>query len=646
MRGQRRLAPRPALIDVFAAPVSVDLPRADGLLGPSRWFTGEVFVNVPTPGSGRWPARLQHARRRAGRLAHTAPIPMTSPLYAVVATTFHITAGLAAIGVAWLVPATRYPVWISLIGACGIASAFSSARTSGRISFSQQRFVYFLGPPFVALMVVLAGPNSAGHALYWLFCFMPLRAFLFFSWRWALAMGAWAGLSSAIVTFGFGIVGDSEWWVSSSVGIVTMVAVSALVYYAAEAEWEPITQMLNRRGIDRLMAESCLEANQSGRSFSLALVRAEPPGHDTSEPRPDADAFARKLAERWLPAPPNVHWGRIADFEFAVVWDGPSTGLDEYLTGVRDAVEWARFAIGFADHHRGDERVTVLGAAYEGRAFSALTGGAVTRAGPIEEQVDELRAALDAGQIVAYYQPIVDLDSGAVVGAEALARWRHPERGFVPPDRFVPLAEHAGLVDRLGEAVLRQACRDAAAWYGPGGRPPMIAVNVSGCQLHAPGFVGLVDEVLAETGLASSQLTLEITESTVAADDKVVLDALVRLRSRGVRIAIDDFGTGYSSAARLMSLPVDELKVDQEFVRQLDSGHPILQYMLALATSTGLCAIVEGIERADQAAAVSAFGATLAQGWLFGPAVPNAEFVLAHAEPGAAARPLDVPAWG
>ncbi len=603
-------------------------------------------MNVPTPGSpGLW-ARLRHVHRRAKRLAHTAPIPMASPLYTVVATTFHITAGFAAIGVAWLVPATHHPVWITVIGVAGLASACGSARGAGRLTYGGQRVVYFLGPPFVALMVVLGGPNAAGHALFWLFCFMPLRAFLFFSWRWALAMGAWAGSSSAVATFGFGIVSASEWWVSSSVGIVTMAAVSALVYFAAEAEWEPITQMLNRRGIDRVMVERCHEANQSGRSLSLALVRAEPLGHDASEARPDSDAFARRLAEQWLPAaPPNVHWGRIADFEFAVVWDGPSTGFEEYLTGVRDAVDWARFAIGFADHHRGDERVTVLGAAYEGRAYSALTGGTVSRAGPIEEQVDELRAALDAGQIVAYYQPIVDLDSGAVVGAEALARWRHPERGFVPPDRFVPLAEHARLVDRLGEAILRQACRDASAWHGPGGRPPMIAVNVSGCQLHDAGFVGLVDEVLAETGLASSQLTLEITETTVAADDHVVLDALRRLRSRGIRIAIDDFGTGYSSAARLMSLPVDELKVDQEFVRQLDSGHPILQYMVALATSTGLCAIVEGIERPDQAAAVSAFGASLAQGWLFGPAVPNAEFVLAHAQPGDAARPLDVPAW-
>ena len=604
-------------------------------------------MNVPTPGDSRWLARLRQAERRAARLAHTAPIPMSSPLYAVVATTFHLTAGFIAIGVAWLVPGTEHPVWISVIGGCGIVSAFGSARSAGEYPVAGQRFVYFLGPPFVALMVVLAGANDAGHALFWLFCFMPLRAFLFFSWRWALAMGAWAGISSAVATFGFGVVGHSEWWASSSVGIVTMVAVSALVYYAAEAEWEPITQMLNRRGIDRLMIERCHEANQSGRSFSLALVRTEPHGYDVADVRPEADGFARRLAETWLPtAPPHVHWGRIADLEFAVVWEGPSAGFEEYLAGVRDAVDWAGFAIGFADHHRGDERVTVLGAAYEGRAYSALTGGTVTRAGPIEEQVDELRAALDAGQIVAYYQPIVDLDSGTVIGAEALARWRHPERGFIPPDRFVPLAEHARLVDQLGEIILRQACRDASAWHGPEGRPPMIAVNVSGCQLHEPGFLALVDDVLAETGLDSSQLTLEITESTVAADDRVVHDALVRLRSRGIKIAIDDFGTGYSSAARLMTLPVDKLKIDQEFVRQLDIGHPILQYMVALATSTGLCAIVEGIERADQAAAVSAFGATLAQGWLFGPAVPNAEFVLAHAHPGDAATPLDVSVRG
>jgi EAL domain-containing protein (putative c-di-GMP-specific phosphodiesterase class I) len=494
-------------------------------------------------------------------------------------------------------------------------------------------------------MVVLAGPAAAGHALFWLFCFMPLRAVLFFPWRWAFAMGVWAALASGVVTFGFGIVDASEWWASCSVGAVTMAAVCALVYYASEAEWEPITRMLNRRGFDRLMIERSAEANQSGRPFSIALLRVEPHGHDALDARTDADAFARRLAALWLPtAPENASWARIADLEFGLVWDGPSAGLEQYLTRARDAVDWASLAVGFADHHRGEERVAVLGAAYEGRAFSARTGGTVTRAGPVEEQVDELRAALDAGQIVAYYQPIVDLDSGAVVGAEALARWRHPERGFIPPDRFIPLAEHAKLVDRLGEAVLRQACRDASGWRAPAGRRPLIAVNVSGVQLHDPRFVRLVDEVLAETGLASSQLTLEITESTVAADDRVVHDALVRLRARGIRIAIDDFGTGYSSAARLMSLPVDELKVDQEFVRQLDAGHPILQYMVALATSTGLCAIVEGIERADQAAAVSAFGATLAQGWLFGPAVPNAEFALAHGGPAGTPHPVDAPA--
>ena len=602
-------------------------------------------MSDPVAGRSGLVRRLRHVRDRAVRIAHAAPIPTTSPLYAVVATTFHLTAGLIAVLVAWLVPATGHPVWITVIGGCGIVSAFGSARSSGQLPLARQRFVYLLGPPFVATMVVLAGPNAAGHALFWLFCFMPLRAFLFFSWRWALAMGTWAGCCSAVATFGFRIVAASEWWASSSVGMVTMLAVSALVYYAAEAEWEPITQMLNRRGIDRLMVDRCHEANQSGRSMALALIRADPPAYDVSGSRSDADTYARRLAACWLPdAPSNVHWGRIADLEFAVVWEGPSAMFEEYLIGVRAAVDWANLAIGFADHHRGDERVTVLGAAYEGRAFSARTGGTVTRAGPIEAQVDELRAALEAGQICAYYQPIVDLDTGAVIGAEALARWRHPERGFVPPDRFVPLAEHAKLVDRLGEIVLRQACRDAAAWYGPPGRPPMVAVNVSGCQLHDGRFIRLVDEVLAETGLPSSQLTLEITESTVAADDPVVHEALVRLRARGVRIAIDDFGTGYSSAARLMSLPVDELKIDQEFVRQLDAGHPILQYMVALATSTGLCAVVEGIERADQAAAVSAFGARMAQGWLFGPAVPNAEFVLAHARPGDAARPIGAPA--
>ena len=586
-----------------------------------------VDARRPRANRSRWVERWRRARAETVWLADVPQIPSSSPLYATVATAFHVTAGLLAIGVAWLIPECEHPVWITVIGACGLLSGLGSARTGRSVPIGNQRLTYLAGPPFVALMVVLGGPNHAGHALFWLFCFMPLRAFLFFSWPWALGMAAWAGTVAATTTFGFHVVAGSEWWAASTVGLVTMVAVCVLVYHAAEASWEPITRMLSRSGFDRALRSR--QQNAAAR-FSIAVIKLEPRTGPASSGDGRADALARRVAEHWLPAAPaNVRWARIADLDFAIIWDGDSAGLEEYLNTLGSALDWATLAIGFADHHRSADRAEVLHAAYEGQAFSVRTGGGVTRAGPIEAQVEELHQALLAGHIVPQYQPIVDLDSGEIVGAEALARWHHPERGWIPPDRFIPLAEHARLVDRLGEHILRHACQDAASWHRRDGQPPTIAVNVSGCQLHDPRFVDLVATVIAEAGLAPTQLTLEITESTVAADDPVVHDALVRLRAGGVQIAIDDFGTGYSSAARLVNLPVDKIKIDQEFVRLLDAGHPILQYMVALATSTGLSAVVEGIERVDQAAAISAFGAAQAQGWLFGPAVANELFPLA-----------------
>ena len=177
----------------------------------------------------------------------------------------------------------------------------------------------------------------------------------------------------------------------------------------------------------------------------------------------------------------------------------------------------------------------------------------------------DLREAIDAGKLEVYFQPLIDIYSGRISACEALVRWDHPVKGFVPPVDFIPLAEETGLVIGLGEFVLRKACAEAASWT----RDIRVAVNLSSVQFRAGDLVSLVDSVLAETGLAPERLELEITESILIEDRDDALVTLSALRERGVRIALDDFGTGYSSLAYLSSFPFDKIKIDQSFVRDV-----------------------------------------------------------------------------
>jgi EAL domain-containing protein (putative c-di-GMP-specific phosphodiesterase class I) len=212
-----------------------------------------------------------------------------------------------------------------------------------------------------------------------------------------------------------------------------------------------------------------------------------------------------------------------------------------------------------------------------------------------------------------------------VVGFEALARWPHAERGMVPPDEFIPVAEECGLIARLGEDVLRQACRALRTWsdLNPS-HPPRVAVNVSGRQLTDPAFPATVRRVLDEAGVPAARLCLEVTESTLI-DADVAATALWKLKEIGVEIAIDDFGTGYSSLSRLHRFPLDYLKVDRSFVSGMSQRREdavIVTCILSLARGLGIRAIAEGIEEDAQLEQLAAEGCELGQGWIWSPAVP------------------------
>jgi diguanylate cyclase (GGDEF)-like protein/PAS domain S-box-containing protein len=235
----------------------------------------------------------------------------------------------------------------------------------------------------------------------------------------------------------------------------------------------------------------------------------------------------------------------------------------------------------------------------------------------------DLDDALERDQLEVHYQPTLSLATGELLGTEALVRWRHPERGLVSPDLFIPIAERGGQIHAIGLWVLRQACRQSHRWQEQYPTHPArsMSVNVSGHQLAEPGLVGDVESVLRETGIDPETLVLEITETVLMHDVDTIRQRLVELKSLGVRLAIDDFGTGYSSLAYLRQFPVDILKIDRSFVEAASSGVPggdaLVQAIVDLSNSLHLKTIAEGIETEQQADHMLAIGCPIGQGFLF-----------------------------
>src|SRR5215472_276573 len=235
----------------------------------------------------------------------------------------------------------------------------------------------------------------------------------------------------------------------------------------------------------------------------------------------------------------------------------------------------------------------------------------------------DLRLALRASQLFVLYQPQVSLKSGRVVGLEALVRWRHPTRGIVAPDAFIPVAEECGLVVDIGRQVLRESCRQLAEWarLAPGRRLAM-SVNVSPREVEAPGFIEELTRILADTAVDPAALCLEITEKAVTGATADTVRVLDRVRKMGVYVAIDDFGTQHSSLTRLRDLPAEVLKIDRDFIDGFGAepgDTAIVSSILSLAFAMGKHPIAEGVERREQAAALLRMGCAVAQGYLFSP---------------------------
>jgi diguanylate cyclase (GGDEF)-like protein/PAS domain S-box-containing protein len=449
---------------------------------------------------------------------------------------------------------------------------------------------------------------------------------------------------------------DSERRISGVIG--TMVDISALksaekAIYRME-NYDALTGMHNRKSfLDHL--NKALRADPAGRKRSIAVLCL-----DLDQFKSLGNAIGAESCNRLLLAyserltsysRERDIYARINGDRFAVALCSLSREQDAELFARRMLAALAEpvringeeifctGSIGIAFHPQdGSDANRLLGNAEAAMLRARAHGGNVCRHFSREINKDALerlaieaglRRALAAEDFELYYQPQVDLKSRALLGAEALIRWTHPTLGAVSPQRFIPIAEESGLIIPLGEWVLRTACRQNAAWQAAGHAPIRVAVNLSGQQLHQRGFVRMVATVLGETGLAPEWLEFELTESTMMEHTEKNIEILLQLKKLGINLSIDDFGTGYSSLSYLQRFPLDKLKIDRSFVKDLhktDSNAAITEAIIAMAHRLGLTVIAEGIETVEQLDYLVAHDCCKGQGYFFGRPAPGRDF--------------------
>jgi diguanylate cyclase (GGDEF)-like protein len=427
-------------------------------------------------------------------------------------------------------------------------------------------------------------------------------------------------------------------------------------------EVEPVTGLPNGDDIlDRLDRAAAARAPDECLTFAILDLDRFQDAKDTVG-EAGGDEMLLEVASRLRHAmPPGVVIGRLRNnhkFALLIPAADPQTALAT-AEAARSAISrpiWIGQALQIAasvglavaprDGTAGEELVRRADLALRSarrRGGGMVVGFAAGMEREFEEQrfiKRELGRALAARDFDLHYQPIVTAEGNAIVGVEALLRWNHPTRGAIAPAQFIPIAERAGMMDQLGEFVLRRALRDATRW------PDLyIAVNLSPMQVRDRKFVNLVAAVLAETGMPASRLVLEVTEGVLIDNPETAKSRLDDLRALGLKLALDDFGSGYSSLTYLQRLPFDKLKVDRGFVAALDhsaNAGVIIQAIIALGRALDLSILVEGIETEEQRTLVRLAGCDEMQGYLFARPAPRAEIdrILAVARVARAGVPM------
>lgn len=419
------------------------------------------------------------------------------------------------------------------------------------------------------------------------------------------------------------------------------------------AFFDSLTGLPNRNHLSGLLADSVAAAEQNGSQLALLLLDLdyireinETYGHETGDWI--LVQVAQKLTEL---AGDNAIVTRFGGDDFIVIYEQNSLGkvrnfANHILAAIKQPFlfEARSFSIsgsiGIAFYPGdADNPADLLSRADLAMSKVKGTGGGYClykremshQLSRKLELVQRLESVLPEGNLQLYYQPKVELYAGMIVGAEALLRWQDPVLGWVSPSEFIPVAEGRGLMPQIGEWVLRTACQHIRQWKHKGlNCRGKIAVNVSAQQFDDPYFLERVARVLEETGVSPSSLELELTESCLMADPERMSEIMTALRGLGFSIAIDDFGTGYSSLAYLKRFPIDTLKIDQTFVKNMlddKNDRAIISTILAIANQMGLITVAEGVETEEQRHALQRLGCVLAQGYYFCRPEPMHEFI-------------------
>ncbi|MCW2693084.1 MAG: bifunctional diguanylate cyclase/phosphodiesterase [Mycobacterium sp.] len=602
--------------------------------------------SAPGHGSGGVPGRV---RCRGAR-----PTIATPRLVAVTNGVSFVLAGVLVAAATYVTPAGFERVGLLrllAVGALGSGAAVVLLRN--RLPAVAPHVLLLVGTALVTLAVYLGGSSPAAVSLAALYVLLGVDC-AFFAWRTALAHLAVTVAACAAALWRGSPVGTGAFLLVGGVTVVMAGLVAALVRVAEAAESDALTGLPNRRGLDRFLDGAVAAAQRAGVPLSLAVVDLDHfkavndgSGHDAG------DRLLADAARAWKAVlGPGSLLARLGGDEFVVALPGwPIDDAVALVERLRVATPEGRTcSAGVAEWAPGESASLLLSSA-DGALYQAKRAGrdCVRHHGGAGAAAAQVRRALDREELVVHYQPVVELQTGVVVGTEALVRWQHPQRGLLPPAALLPLVEEAGRLADLGHYVLERACRQTARWRQTGG-PAEVAVNVAVQELLDPAFVPRLREVLRDSGLPAEALVLEVTESSFAEDATQVLRSLEQARELGVRVAVDDFGTGYSSLSRLRRIPADILKVDRSFVQDLavDPGAlPIVRVILALAAALGLRVIAEGVEEPHQARLLADLGCEYAQGFLYGRPVPP-EQVPGGVAPGVPAprASADAPAGG
>ncbi|HTY98833.1 MAG TPA: EAL domain-containing protein [Rhodocyclaceae bacterium] len=422
----------------------------------------------------------------------------------------------------------------------------------------------------------------------------------------------------------------------------------AELYYLAH--YDSLTGLPNRLLLGDRLDQACRDAQRKGSLAALLYIDVDRFKHiNDSFGHAAGDAVLRKVVERLkVCARRNDTVARLGGDEFVILMEDLDSPADadnvaaRVLEAMREPIELlghsllATVSVGSAIYPTDDTRISPLLAKADAAMYEAKAGGrngfrrylpTTTMYNPARMLLEnDLRRAIEQDELLLHFQPQVDLGSHSVRGVEALVRWLHPERGLISPVHFIPMAEESGLIVPLGEWVLRRSLMQLKEWQRAGLPNVRVSVNISAAQFRQPGFPAYLKNQLDMHQVEAKLVELELTESVLMQDVEEVLSTLQEIKALGVSLAIDDFGTGFSSLSYLRRFPIDRLKIDQSFVRDIErtpANASIARTIVALAESLSLDVVAEGIETAAEREVLAGMRCMEGQGYLFAKPLPG-----------------------